>query len=132
MREDMLKRVQGNLGKDWSSYPATRTVNLADQVVVFGPESGSALQGSPGQLALYAGAQPAIVAESTGSGGSVTSGTILITDFVIGASSVTLSVVATGIPVESLTLQRSATLTDATWLACPSTTITANADGSLT
>lgn len=132
LRQNVIDHTRGNLGQDWSAYPAKTVVDLADNLLVFGRESGSALQGSAGQLALYAGGQPVIVAESKGDGGGATSGTILINDLELTESTVTLSVVATGIPVGSLTLQYSPTLTDATWLACPSTTITSNADGSLT
>ncbi len=132
LRQNMIERTNGNLGQDWAKFPATSSVDLADNILLFGRDSGSALQGSAGQIAIYAGAQPAIVAETKGDGGGATSGTILVNDLSLGPDTVTLSVVAAGIPVEALTLQYSPTLTDATWLAVAGTNITANADGSLT
>lgn len=132
LRQEMIDRVSGNLGQDWAKFPATSSVDLADNVLLFGRDSGSALQGSTGQIAIYAGAQPAIVAESKGDGGGAMSGTILVNDLALGSDTVTLSVVATGIPMEALTLQYSPTLTDATWLAVVGTNITANVDGTLT
>ena len=116
MRSSVINHFAGRTADCWSDFPAARAADLNGHALFVDAPSGHGLAPSGDGLALYAARRPAIAAAATITANDAVSGALTVTQFTLGANSVTLAAQLSGIDADAVELQYTPTLSPANWL----------------